>query len=148
MGGNFLGLAPAIPSLVVSVLQLHFLVDVNKGLYPLALEWHQKFQIGLTTSTLILAIVGGPFVAIILSIPLTWHGYIVQKLVATHILNKTSQISRGKYPWSFIFEIIGSKTLVKEHSSLFQDLPSDLVTPNTSELGIDSHHRRVVQDPQ
>ena len=114
-------------------------------------SWHcnvtRKLLIGLTTSPFYLAVLGGPVVPMILSITLPWHGDRIQKLFAPHILNQTSQISHGESSWSFICEIIGSKPLVKEQSSLFQYFPSDLGTPNMSELGLDSLHRRVVQHP-
>ena len=91
-----------------------------------------KYLIGLTTSPFPLAVLGGPVVPMILIIPLCWHGEITQQLFGPHILNQTSQIIYGEYYWSFICGIIGSETLVKEQSSIFQDFPSYLVTPNTS----------------
>ena len=42
MDGGFLGLGPATPFLVVYFLQLYFLMDLNKGLDPLALKQHCK----------------------------------------------------------------------------------------------------------
>ena len=42
LDGDVLGLAYAIPSLVVSVLQLYSLMTMNKGLDPLELGWHRK----------------------------------------------------------------------------------------------------------
>ena len=42
MDGDVMGLLPAIPSLVVSLIQLYLRMGVNKGLGPLALERHWK----------------------------------------------------------------------------------------------------------
>ena len=88
-----------------------------------------------------------PVVFVVLNILLPWYCEQIQKLVAPHILDQTSQISCGESTWSFICEIIGSKLLVEEQSSLFQYFPSDLGKPNTNELGLDILHQRVVQHP-
>ena len=90
---------------------------------------------------------GGPVVLMKLSIPLPCYGEIIQKLVALHILNQTSQISRGESPCYFICEIIGSTLLVEEQYSILQDFTSYLDIPTTIELGLDRLQIRVYQHP-
>ena len=69
----------------------------------------RKWSIGLTTVPLSLAVVGGPVVPMILSIPFPWHFDIFQLLVAPHILNQTYQISPGESSWSLFVKSLGPR---------------------------------------
>ena len=142
-----MGLSPSIPYLVVFVVRLHLLLAVNKYLDPLTLECHRKIPYLLEYQPCGPCRGVCPSFSIIFNIPFPQHCERIQQLVALHILDQTFQVSRGESSWSFIFEISGSKPLVEKQSRIFQEFPSDLRTPNTSELGFYRLEKKVVQQP-
>ena len=74
--------------------------------------------------------VGCPVVSVFLIVTLPWRDDQIQQLVLSYILYQSSQISRGKSPWSLIREIVGTHLLVEKQYRLSQYLPSDVGTPN------------------
>ena len=144
LDGGVLGLAPAIPSLVVFDIWLHFLLALSKGPDLLDFGQHQKNPICLHIPLMTLAMVGWPRVSTLLIVPLPWHGDQIQQIMLSYILDKPSQIIYGGSSWSRISEVIGSQPLTKKQSRLLQYLPRDVGTHNPHEFLFNWFEQRVV----